>query len=79
MAVSMAAEEQQATLNCVLALGELEPGSPAGRPELSVTLHWSGAVFGAGIAGGGLEEALDRIGRQLPDGARLHERPLVGA
>jgi Family of unknown function (DUF6304) len=79
LAVAVGGTQQQATLGCLLTLGELEPGMPAGRSELSVTLHWAGAAFGAAVAGSGFEEALDRVRCQLPDGAELGDRPLVGA
>jgi hypothetical protein len=77
--ISLDKGEQQATLSCLLTLHELGSGAPAGRPELNLTLHWAGAAFESGIAGGGFEEALDRLRRQLPGNARLGSRPLVGA
>ncbi|MET8507060.1 DUF6304 family protein [Streptomyces sp. NPDC004787] len=51
---------QQATLSCLLTLGE--------RADLSLTLHYGGAAFESGIAGADFEEALDRVRRQLPPG-----------
>jgi hypothetical protein len=63
---------QQATLSCLLTLSDKSP-------ELLLTLHWAGATFASGIAGGGFEEALGRIRRQLPEGTELADRPLVGA
>ncbi|MEV0035004.1 DUF6304 family protein [Streptomyces sp. NPDC056909] len=71
---------QQATLSCLLALGERGAESSGGRgPELSLTLHFGGAAYASGIAGGGFEEALDRIRRQLPAGMELGGKSLVGA
>ncbi|MGW2057960.1 DUF6304 family protein [Streptomyces sp. NPDC001840] len=71
---------QQATLSCLLALGERGPEAPVGRgPELSLTLHFGGAAYASGISGGGFEEALDRIRRQLPEGMELGGKSLVGA
>ncbi|MEU6983329.1 DUF6304 family protein [Streptomyces sp. NPDC046324] len=52
---------QQATLSCLLTLGE--------RADLSLTLHYGGTAYESGIAGGDFEEALDRVRRQLPEGA----------
>ncbi|MEU7022043.1 DUF6304 family protein [Streptomyces sp. NPDC046203] len=52
---------QQATLSCLLTLGE--------RADLSLTLHYAGAAFESGIAGGDFGEALDRVRRQLPPGS----------
>ncbi|MFF9848702.1 DUF6304 family protein [Streptomyces litmocidini] len=52
---------QQATLACLLTLGE--------RADLSLTLHYGGAAFEACVAGGDFEEALERVRRQLPPGA----------
>ncbi|MCA1222566.1 DUF6304 family protein [Streptomyces sp. 8L] len=63
---------QQATLSCLLTLSDK-------GPELSLTLHWAGAAFASGIAGGDFEEALGRIRRQLPGDTELGGRPLVGA
>lgn len=63
---------QQATLSCLLTLGDK-------GPELSLTLHWGGTSYASGIAGGGFEEALVRIGHQLPADTELADRSLVGA
>ncbi|MEU9864851.1 DUF6304 family protein [Streptomyces sp. NPDC047971] len=52
---------QRATLACLLTLGE--------RVDLSLTLHYGGAAIESGIAGGDFDEALERVRRQLPDGA----------
>ena len=57
---------QQATLSCLLTLGE--------RADLSLTLHYGGAVFASGIAGGDFEEALGRVRRQLPPGTEFGRR-----
>ncbi|MEU3185375.1 DUF6304 family protein [Streptomyces sp. NPDC006923] len=70
---------QQATLSCLLTLGERPAEGTAGRAELSLTLHCGGAAYASGIAGSGFEEALDRIRRQLPADTELGGRPLVGA
>ncbi|MEW2544817.1 DUF6304 family protein [Streptomyces sp. NPDC047002] len=74
MPMSLTAEgaSQQATLSCLLTLSDK-------GPELSLTLHWAGAAYASGIAGGGFEEALGRIRRQLPGGTELAARSLVGA
>ena len=71
--------QQQATLNCLLTLAERPADASPGRAELSLTLRWGGAAYESGISGGGFEEALGRISRQLPDGTELGDRPLVGA
>ncbi|MCF3962688.1 DUF6304 family protein [Streptomyces fuscigenes] len=63
---------QQATLSCLLTLGDK-------GPELSLTLHWGGAAYASGIAGGDFEGALGRIRHQLPGGTDLTGRTLVGA
>ncbi|MFE3829211.1 DUF6304 family protein [Streptomyces sp. NPDC059092] len=70
---------EQATLSCLLALGERDEEGPGGRAELSLTLHCGGAAYASGIAGSGFEEALGRIRRQLPTNTELSDRPLVGA
>ncbi|MEV7087120.1 DUF6304 family protein [Streptomyces sp. NPDC093085] len=70
---------EQATLSCLLALGERDGEGPAGRAELSLTLHCGGTAYASGIAGAGFEEALGRIKRQLPTDTELSDRPLVGA
>ncbi|MEU8519256.1 DUF6304 family protein [Streptomyces sp. NBC_01216] len=62
---------QQATLSCLLTLGE--------RADLSLTLHYGGAAFASGIAGGDFDEALDRVRRQLPAGAAFARRLLPTA
>ncbi|WP_030688763.1 DUF6304 family protein [Streptomyces globisporus] len=62
---------QQATLACLLTLGE--------RADLSLTLHYGGAAFEACVAGGDFEEALERVRRQLPPGADFGRRLLQAA
>ncbi|MEX0173363.1 DUF6304 family protein [Streptomyces sp. LMG1-1-1.1] len=62
---------QQATLACLLTLGE--------RADLSLTLHYGGAAFEACVAGGDFEGALDRVKRQLPPGADFGRRLLQTA
>ncbi|MGW6419841.1 DUF6304 family protein [Streptomyces sp. NPDC055055] len=62
---------QQATLACLLTLGE--------RGDLSLTLHYGGAAFEACVAGGDFEGALDRVRRQLPPGADFGRRLLQTA
>ncbi|GAA2513505.1 DUF6304 family protein [Streptomyces gobitricini] len=62
---------QQATLSCLLALGEaLSDGSPE-RVDLQLNLHCGGAAYESGLAGGDFDQALDRILRQLPPGTRF--------
>ncbi|MFF9015765.1 DUF6304 family protein [Streptomyces sp. NPDC014870] len=62
---------QQATLSCLLTLGE--------RADLSLTLHYGGTAYESGIAGGDFEDALDRVRRQLPAGATFGRRLLQTA
>ncbi|MFI8825744.1 DUF6304 family protein [Streptomyces sp. NPDC053431] len=57
---------QQATLSCLLTLGE--------RADLSLTLHYGGAAYESGVAGGDFEEALNRVRRQLPPGTEFGRR-----
>ncbi|MGW0118354.1 DUF6304 family protein [Streptomyces sp. NPDC003327] len=64
-------DAQQATLSCLLTLGE--------RADLSLTLHYGGAAFEAVVAGGDFDEALARVRRQLPDGADFGRRLLQTA
>ncbi|WP_031013128.1 DUF6304 family protein [Streptomyces sp. NRRL F-5727] len=59
---------QQATLSCLLTLGE--------RADLSLTLHYGGTAFEAVVAGGDFEGALARLRRQLPEGADFGRRLL---
>ncbi|GGT81481.1 MULTISPECIES: DUF6304 family protein [Streptomyces] len=69
--VVMGGATEQATLSCLLTLGE--------RADLSLTLHYAGAAFASGIAGGGFDEALERVRRQLPSGAEFGRRLLQTA
>ncbi|MFC9792297.1 DUF6304 family protein [Streptomyces sp. NPDC057695] len=62
---------QQATLSCLLTLGE--------RGDLSLTLHYGGAAFEACVAGGDFDGALERVRRQLPPGADFGRRLLQPA
>ncbi|WP_282694279.1 DUF6304 family protein [Streptomyces sp. CC208A] len=62
---------QQATLSCLLTLGE--------RADLSLTLHYGGTAFEAVVAGGDFEEALTRLRGQLPEGADFGRRLLSAA
>ena len=62
---------QQATLSCLLTLGE--------RSDLSLTLHYGGAAFESCVAGGDFEGALERVRRQLPPGADFGRRLLQAA
>ncbi|MCX5393118.1 DUF6304 family protein [Streptomyces sp. NPDC006482] len=62
---------QQATLSCLLTLGE--------RSDLSLTLHYGGAAFESCVAGGDFDGALDRVRRQLPPGADFGRRLLQAA
>ncbi|MFJ1644047.1 DUF6304 family protein [Streptomyces sp. NPDC088258] len=79
LAVSAGGAVEQATLSCLLALGEQDDEGPVGRAELSLTLHCRGAAYASGIAGGDFEEALGHIRSQLPADTELAERPLAGA
>ncbi|MFF8277631.1 DUF6304 family protein [Streptomyces lateritius] len=69
--VVMDGATEQATLSCLLTLGE--------RVDLSLTLHYAGAAFASGIAGGDFDEALERVRRQLPSGAEFGRRLLEAA
>ncbi|MCS0634338.1 DUF6304 family protein [Streptomyces sp. LP05-1] len=60
-----------ATLSCLLSLGEAGAGGEPERVELQLTLHCGGAAYGSGVTGGDFDRALDRILRQLPAGSRL--------
>ncbi|MCQ0002089.1 MULTISPECIES: DUF6304 family protein [Streptomyces] len=69
---------QQATLGCLLTLGEaLSDGSPE-RTDLHLTLHCGGAAYDSGVTGGDFDRALGRILRQLPPGTRF-ARDLIRA
>ena len=70
---------QQATLSCLLTLGEPSPGDPPlDRADLNLTLHYGGTAYEAGVGDGDFSDALSRIGRQLPPGARLGQREPAG-
>ncbi|MFC5150477.1 DUF6304 family protein [Streptomyces amakusaensis] len=62
---------ERATLSCLLTLGELRPEGSLDRADLNLTLHYGGAAYESGVAGGDFDDALDRIQKQLPDGAEL--------
>ncbi|WP_228984313.1 DUF6304 family protein [Streptomyces sp. DH12] len=62
---------RQATLSCLLALGEALPDGSPERVDLQLTLHCGGAAYESGVTGGDFEQALDRILRQLPPGTRF--------
>ncbi|UYQ64327.1 DUF6304 family protein [Streptomyces peucetius] len=71
---------QQATLSCLLTLGEPTQGDPPlDRSDLNLTLHFGGAAYEAGVGDGDFDDALARVGRQLPPGARLGQREPTGA
>ncbi|GGT09319.1 hypothetical protein GCM10010271_09440 [Streptomyces kurssanovii] len=66
---------QQATLSCLLTLGEPTGGvPPLDRSDLNLTLHCGGAAYEAGVADGDFDDALGSIRRQLPPGAELGRR-----
>ncbi|MER5770506.1 DUF6304 family protein [Streptomyces sp. NPDC001985] len=62
---------ERATLSCLLTLGELRPEGSLDRADLNLTLHYGGAAYESGVAGGDFDNALDRIQKQLPHGAEL--------
>lgn len=69
---------QQATLCCLLTIGEaLSDGTPE-RVDLQLTLHCGGAAYESGVTDGDFDRALGRILRQLPPGARF-ARDLIQA
>ncbi|WP_338672889.1 DUF6304 family protein [Streptomyces sp. SCSIO 30461] len=67
--VTLAGTEHQATLSCLLTLGERGSDGRPDRADLNLTLHFGGAAYESGIAGGDFDEALARIRRRLPHGA----------
>ncbi|MFE3324771.1 DUF6304 family protein [Streptomyces sp. NPDC059176] len=71
LSVAIGGESQQATLSCLLTLGERGPHGDPDRVDLNLTLHFGGAAYGSGIAGGDFDGALERIRRQLPTDARF--------
>ncbi|MFD7444248.1 DUF6304 family protein [Streptomyces sp. NPDC059909] len=77
--VALDGSVEQATLSCLLALGERGADGRPERVDLNLTLHFGGAAYESGIAGGGFDEALGRIRRQLPEGADFGRRVLESA
>ncbi|MEV6398245.1 DUF6304 family protein [Streptomyces sp. NPDC051907] len=70
---------QQATLSCLLTLGEPQQGGPRERADLNLTLHYGGTAYESGVAGGDFGDALSRIQRLLPPGTALGHRVPAGA
>ncbi|MFD9221998.1 DUF6304 family protein [Streptomyces sp. NPDC060064] len=70
---------QRATLSCLLTLGEAQPDGQLDRADLNLTLHYGGAAYESGVAGGDFDDALSRIRGQLPPGAELGQSAPVGA
>jgi hypothetical protein len=62
-----------------LTLGEPQSDGPPDRADLNLTLHYGGAAYESGVAGGDFGDALSRIRRQLPPGAEFGYRISVGA
>lgn len=79
LSVALDGESQQATLSCLLAFGERGPHGGPDRVDLNLTLHFGGAAYESGIAGGDFDEALGRIRRQLPTGAEFGQGLLESA
>ncbi|MFD5428375.1 DUF6304 family protein [Streptomyces sp. NPDC127084] len=77
--ITLAGTGYHATLSCLLTLGERGPGGRPDRVDLNLTLHFGGAVYESGIAGGDFDEALGRIRHQLPQGADFGRRVLESA
>ncbi|MEU2429423.1 MULTISPECIES: DUF6304 family protein [unclassified Streptomyces] len=77
--VALDGVEHRATLSCLLSVGEHGTGDRRDRVDLSLTLHFGGAAYESGIAGGDFDEALGRIRRQLPEGAEFGRRLLASA
>ncbi|MGW4201511.1 DUF6304 family protein [Streptomyces sp. NPDC004726] len=67
-------ELHRAALSCLLTLGEPQPDGSLDRADLNLTLHYRGAAFESGVAGGDFDDALDRLQKQLPFGAELGVR-----
>ncbi|MFF3290750.1 DUF6304 family protein [Streptomyces sp. NPDC003023] len=66
---------QQATLSCLLTLGEPCQGAPPlDRSDLNLTLHYGGTAYEAGVGDGDFDDALGLIRRQLPPGTELGQR-----
>ncbi|MET7620849.1 DUF6304 family protein [Streptomyces sp. NPDC005408] len=70
---------QQATLSCLLTLGEPQQDGLLDRADLNLTLHYGGTAYESGVAGGDFGDALSRIEKQLPPGAEFGTRTPVGA
>ncbi|MEU2107782.1 DUF6304 family protein [Streptomyces sp. NPDC019507] len=77
--VTLDGTAEQATLSCLLTLGEAGPDGLPGRADLNLTLHLGGAAYESGVAGGDFDEALGRIRHQLPEGAELGRKLLESA
>lgn len=77
--VTLDGAAEQATLSCLLTLGEAGPEGTPGRVDLNLTLHFGGTAYESGVADGDFDEALGRIRRQLPDGADLGRKLLESA
>ncbi|EDY48538.1 hypothetical protein SSCG_01426 [Streptomyces clavuligerus] len=70
---------ERATLSCLLTLGELRSEGRLDRADLNLTLHYAGAAFESGVAGGDFDSALERIRGQLPHGVELGAPAAAGA
>jgi hypothetical protein len=70
---------ERATLSCLLTLGEPMQDGSLDRADLNLTLHYGGAAYESGVAGGDFGDALSRIRRQLPPGVQLGQSEPVGA
>jgi hypothetical protein len=70
---------QQATLSCLLTLGEPQQDGSLDRADLNLTLHYGGTAYESGVAGGDFGDALGSIQKQLPPGAEFSLRTPVGA
>ncbi|WP_208647988.1 DUF6304 family protein [Streptomyces tirandamycinicus] len=77
--VTLDGAPEQATLGCLLTLGEPGPDGTPGRVDLNLTLLFGGTAYESGVADGDFDEALGRIRRQLPEGAELGGRLLESA
>ncbi|MEV0963397.1 MULTISPECIES: DUF6304 family protein [unclassified Streptomyces] len=77
--VTLGGAAEQATLACLLTLGEAGPEGTPGRVDLNLTLLFGGAAYESGVADGDFDTALGRIRRQLPEGAELGGRLLESA
>ncbi|MEV1055591.1 DUF6304 family protein [Streptomyces sp. NPDC049887] len=77
--VTLDGAAEEATLSCLLTLGEAGPEGTPGRVDLNLTLHFGGTAYESGVADGDFDEALGRIRRQLPEGADLGRKLLESA